>query len=64
MGTKITRAGFRVESQQLVYKPNILVEVKDKESAQKILDFTQKIEELDDVQKVYANFDIEDEILN
>ncbi len=64
MGNKITQAGYGVESQQLVYKPNTMVEIKDKETAQKVLDFAQKLEELDDVQKIYANFDISDEILN
>jgi YebC/PmpR family DNA-binding regulatory protein len=58
MGTKITQAGFGVESQELVYKPINLVEITDKEMAQKVLDFAGKLEELDDVQKVYANFDI------
>ncbi|MBI2017810.1 YebC/PmpR family DNA-binding transcriptional regulator [Candidatus Daviesbacteria bacterium] len=64
MGIKITQAGYRVESQGLVFKPTILVEVKDKESAEKVLEFAGKLEELDDVQKVYANFNISDEILN
>lgn len=63
MGTKITQAGYEVESAEIVYKPNILVEIKDKETARKVLDFTQKLEELDDVQKVYANFDIEESLL-
>ncbi|MBI3103419.1 YebC/PmpR family DNA-binding transcriptional regulator [Candidatus Daviesbacteria bacterium] len=63
MGTKITQAGYEVESAEIVYKPNILVEIKDKETARKVLDFTQKLEELDDVQKVYANFDIPDSLL-
>jgi len=58
MGTKITQAGFGVESQELVYKPLNLVEITDKETAEKVLDFAGKLEELDDVQKVYANFDI------
>ncbi|MBI2337584.1 YebC/PmpR family DNA-binding transcriptional regulator [Candidatus Daviesbacteria bacterium] len=63
MGNKITQAGFMIESQELVYKPNILVSVKDLETAKKVLDFTQKLEELDDVQKVYANFDIPEQII-
>ncbi|MBI2019109.1 YebC/PmpR family DNA-binding transcriptional regulator [Candidatus Daviesbacteria bacterium] len=58
MGNKITRAGYKVESQELVYKPNVLIQINDAESAKKVLDFAGKLEELDDVQKVYANFDI------
>lgn len=63
MGIKITQAGYGLESQQLVYKPTILQEIKDKESAEKVLEFTQKIEDLIDVQKVYANFDIGDDLI-
>lgn len=63
MSNKLTHAGYTVESQELVYKPNTLIEINDKETAQKVLDFAQKLEELIDVQKVHANFDIPDNIL-
>jgi YebC/PmpR family DNA-binding regulatory protein len=63
MGNKITQAGFGVESQELVYKPNILAEIKDPETAKKVLEFAERLEDLDDVQKVYANFDIEESLL-
>ncbi len=62
VGTEITQAGYGVESQELVFKPTILQEIKDKESAEKVLEFTQKIEDLDDVQKVYANFDLPEDL--
>lgn len=58
VGNKITQAGYGVESQELVYKPNILVEIKDTEEAAKVLEFREKLEELEDVQKVWANFEI------
>lgn len=58
MGTNITQSGFAVEESELVLKPNITVEIEDPELAQKVVDFTEKLEELDDVQKVYANFDL------
>ncbi|MBI2330507.1 YebC/PmpR family DNA-binding transcriptional regulator [Candidatus Daviesbacteria bacterium] len=63
MGNKITQAGYGVESQELVYKPNVLVSVNDAEATKKVLDFTEKLEELDDVQKVYANFDIDEKLI-
>lgn len=63
MSTKITQSGYGVESAEVVLKPNTLVEIKDKEIAKKVLDFAQKLEELDDIQKVYANFDIAGEYL-
>ena len=58
MGNKITQAGYEVENQELVYKPNVLVEISDKEIAQKVLDFIENLEGLDDIQKVYANIEI------
>lgn len=63
MGNKITQAGYGVESQGLVFKPNVLVSIKDMEVVKKVLDFAQKLEDSDDIQKVYANFDIQEEIL-
>ncbi|MCR4306198.1 MAG: YebC/PmpR family DNA-binding transcriptional regulator, partial [Candidatus Daviesbacteria bacterium] len=63
MGNKITQAGFGVESQELTFKPNILVEIKDPEAAKKVLEFAERLEDLDDVQKVYANFDIDESLL-
>ena len=60
MGTKITQAGYTVESSEITMKPNITVDIHEKESAGKVLDFTGKLEEHDDIQKVYANFDIPD----
>lgn len=55
VGTKITQAGYGVESQALIYKPLSLVDIADEEDAKKVLDFIDKIEELDDIQKVYTN---------
>ncbi len=60
VGNKIAQAGYGVEQAEVVLKPNTLVEIKDKTSAQKVLDFAQKLEEHDDIQKVYANFDVEE----
>lgn len=58
MSNIITQSGFKVESAELIYKPNILTEIKDKETAEKVLNFTEKLEENSDIQKVFANFDI------
>lgn len=63
MGNKITQRGYGVESQELVFKPNTLISINDSELAKKVLDFAGKLEELDDVQKVYANFDIPEELI-
>ncbi len=56
MGNKITQAGYEIESQELVMKPTITVEISDEELAKKVLEFIGRLEELDDIQKVYDNF--------
>lgn len=58
MSIKITQAGYEVEQAEMVLKPNTLVEIADTEAAKKVLEFTRRLEEYDDVQKVYANFEI------
>lgn len=63
VSTKIAQSGFKVESAEPIYKPNIMVEITDPEVAQKVLDFAEKLEDNDDVQKVYANFDIPDSLI-
>lgn len=63
MSNKITQAGYEVESQELVMKPNILQPITDKELARKVIEFTEKLEDNEDVQKVYANMDIAEGLL-
>ncbi len=58
MSNKITRAGFSVESAETVMIPNITVNIDSQESAKKVIEFTEKLEAQDDIQKVYANFEI------
>ncbi|MBI2596470.1 YebC/PmpR family DNA-binding transcriptional regulator [Candidatus Daviesbacteria bacterium] len=59
MSNKITQADFEIESSEIVFKPNINVEITDLEIAKKVLNFTESLEELDDIQKVFANFELE-----
>lgn len=63
MSNKITRVGYGVEAAEIVYKPNVTVQISDKETAEKVLDFAAKLEDSEDVQKVYANFDIPEDFL-
>lgn len=63
MGNKITQVGYEVESKEIVFKPNTSVSISDPELAKKVLDFAGRLEESDDVQKVYANFDIPEDYL-
>ena len=56
-------AGFKAESAELSRIPENTVEITDEKTADKILKLLDKLEEHDDVQNVYSNFDISDEIL-
>lgn len=55
--------GLKVENFELTRKPTITIPIEDKNTAQKILTFIERLENLDDVQKVYSNFDIPDNII-
>ncbi|OGH19516.1 MAG: hypothetical protein A3F31_03510 [Candidatus Levybacteria bacterium RIFCSPHIGHO2_12_FULL_38_12] len=46
---------------ELIRKPVVTVPILDKETASKVISIMDKLENLDDVQKVYSNFDIPDE---
>ena len=56
----LTRA-VAMASSEIVMIPDLITEVTDVDQARSILKFTDALEELDDVQDVYANFDISDE---
>jgi YebC/PmpR family DNA-binding regulatory protein len=56
-------AGVKVLSSDLVMIPQNFIEITDETDAKKILRLMEAIDDLDDVQNVYANFDIPDAIL-
>jgi YebC/PmpR family DNA-binding regulatory protein len=56
-------AGFTVESAELALAPKTTVEVEDESTAKKIVRLIDQLEENDDVQEVYANFDIPERVL-
>ena len=55
-------AGVVVESSELTQVPKTTVEL-DGSDAKKVLNLIDALEDLDDVQDVYANFDIPDDVL-
>jgi YebC/PmpR family DNA-binding regulatory protein len=59
----IEAAGFSVESAELTMVPKTTVEVDDESSAKKIVRLMEQLEDNDDVQDVYANFDIPERVL-
>ena len=54
----------KVESSELTMIPKNTVKVGEKDKAKQVLGLIEALEESDDVQEVYANFDIPQEILN
>ena len=58
----LAAAGIEVESTELTEVPKSLVRVEGAD-ARKVLHLVDALEELDDVQGVYANFDIADDVL-
>ena len=59
----VETAGFTVESAELTMIPKTTVEVGDEADAKKVLRLIDELEENDDVQEVYANFDIPERVL-
>ena len=59
----IQAAGLRVDSAELTMVPKTTVEVADEATAKKVLRLIDQLEENDDVQDVYANFDIPERVL-
>ena len=60
----LSQNSLNVTTFELLFRPVVNSAISDKVSAEKALSFIDKLESLDDVQKVYANFDIPDELLD
>ena len=61
--TAVESAGFAVEAVELTMVPTTTVEVADEGTAKQVLRLMDALEENDDVQEVYANFDIPERVL-
>lgn len=57
-----TSAGIEPQNVELIMKPKTMMQP-DEESAIKAIRLVEKLEDLDDVQTVYTNLDISDEVL-
>ena len=55
-------AGIEPDSTELAYIPQNMVPVTDPDDAKKVLRVIDVLEELEDVQNVYANFDMDDSL--
>jgi YebC/PmpR family DNA-binding regulatory protein len=55
-------AGMHIEEATVVYDPNAPIEL-ERQAAVQVMNFIEKIEDLDDVQNVYSTLDITDDAL-
>ena len=59
----LTSNNIKIESGELSMIPKNIVKIEDEATAKKILNLIEDLEDNDDVQNVYANFDIPDDII-
>lgn len=59
----LVASGFEVKEMELQMKPRNFVTISDVSTAQKVMKFIDEVENLDDVQKIFTNADIPDEIM-
>ncbi len=59
----LTAAGMEPDSSEVAWLPSVSVPLAEDDVARKVLRLVDALEDLDDVQNVWANFDVSDEIL-
>ncbi|HMP88721.1 MAG TPA: YebC/PmpR family DNA-binding transcriptional regulator [Kiritimatiellia bacterium] len=59
----LSKAGVKIGDNEITMIPALLVQVTDKEQATQLMKFVAALEDLDDVQHVYSNFDLEEKLL-
>jgi YebC/PmpR family DNA-binding regulatory protein len=59
----LEQAGYSIENAELTMVPKTTVEVADQADAKKVLRLIDQLEESDDVQDVFSNFDIPESVL-
>lgn len=60
---KVTESGFEVTNAELIMKPKVFQEISDPVVAGKAIKFVEDIESHDDVQKVFTNLDIPEDVM-
>lgn len=61
---KIEDLGFVVNAAELIQKPKVQVPISDESSAKKLFAMIDALDELEDVQRVFENASVSEEILN
>ncbi len=59
---ELTAGGYEIESADLIMKPKTMMTL-DQDQAVKTVRLLEKLEDLDDVQQVYSNLELTDEVL-
>lgn len=59
----LVEKGVNVQSAEISKNASTTVEISDGEVAKKVMDLIEKLEDLDDVQKVHSNFDIPESLM-
>jgi YebC/PmpR family DNA-binding regulatory protein len=59
----LVKAGFTPAHAEVTMAADLMVAITDKDTAEKLLRLTDMLEDLDDVQEVYTNADIAEEVL-
>lgn len=57
-------AGYQVAEQQMVYQPQQMMTVNDPLQAKKVIKLLETFEEHDDIQQVYTNADLPDDVMD
>jgi YebC/PmpR family DNA-binding regulatory protein len=60
----LQESGLSIKETRLIWKPLNSSTISDSEQAKKAIKFVEILEDLDDVHKVYASFDIDDELMS
>ena|SRR5438309_1784826 len=58
----IEAAGIEVVDAEITFVPNQTLEIKDKETARKVLNLMEALEDIDDVTNTHTNFEVADNI--
>ncbi len=61
--TNLSKKGLKVLEAVISRRPNTTVKIENEKESEKILSLVDKLDDLEDVQKVYANFDIAENII-
>jgi YebC/PmpR family DNA-binding regulatory protein len=59
----LAAAGYPAETAEVSMEPTTKVEITEEKAARQVLQFVERLEDLEDVQNVYANFDLPDALL-